>query len=339
MKVLVGPGNRSRRRRRGVPLWCGASPWCVRWEARRPDCRAWRGFALQRRLGAGRGVRGRREASRTTRTPREPPGRPLYVNHRRRCRCASATRGAAGQGAAASLRSLPALPLHQHQHAMNPRLVRLLYQTGRHWPGHRLEVVSGYRSPNVAKNPRSPHMKGLACDFRVEGVRTPSCATICAAPSTRWASATTRTRRSSIWTSAKTARPSGSTTPARAIGRSTRRIRRRSAHRAGGYVPPDKIDESWADDSSKDQTPPQTPAPSPTVCAKFPRSPAVSGQVDVTRRIHENHGCFRPALSLGRDDAATSVTSHARGKAKAKGKSGGDEGRAAPRPAAPRSTS
>jgi uncharacterized protein YcbK (DUF882 family) len=58
------------------------------------------------------------------------------------------------------------------KHAMNPRLMRLLYQTGRHWPGKRLEVVSGFRSPKVAKNPRSPHMKGLACDFRVEGIKT-----------------------------------------------------------------------------------------------------------------------------------------------------------------------
>jgi uncharacterized protein YcbK (DUF882 family) len=57
------------------------------------------------------------------------------------------------------------------QHAMNPRLMRLIYQTGRHWPGHRIEVVSGYRHPDVAKNPRSPHMKGLACDFRVAGVK------------------------------------------------------------------------------------------------------------------------------------------------------------------------
>lgn len=57
------------------------------------------------------------------------------------------------------------------QHAMNPRLERLLYQTGRHWPGQRIEVISGFRSPNVAKNPHSPHMKGLACDFRVVGVK------------------------------------------------------------------------------------------------------------------------------------------------------------------------
>jgi uncharacterized protein YcbK (DUF882 family) len=57
------------------------------------------------------------------------------------------------------------------KHAMHPRLVRLIYQTGRHWPGKRVEVVSGFRNPKVAKNPRSPHMKGLACDFRVEGVK------------------------------------------------------------------------------------------------------------------------------------------------------------------------
>ena len=54
---------------------------------------------------------------------------------------------------------------------MNPRLLRLLFESGRHWPGQRLEVVSGYRHPTVAKNPRSPHMKGLACDFRVVGVK------------------------------------------------------------------------------------------------------------------------------------------------------------------------
>lgn len=55
--------------------------------------------------------------------------------------------------------------------AMNPRLVRVLYQVGKHYPGRRLEVVSGYRHPTVAKNPRSPHMKGQACDFRVAGVK------------------------------------------------------------------------------------------------------------------------------------------------------------------------
>jgi uncharacterized protein YcbK (DUF882 family) len=59
----------------------------------------------------------------------------------------------------------------QTQGHMHPRLLRLLFETGRHWPGARLEVVSGYRHPTVAKNPRSPHMKGFACDFRVVGVK------------------------------------------------------------------------------------------------------------------------------------------------------------------------
>jgi uncharacterized protein YcbK (DUF882 family) len=54
---------------------------------------------------------------------------------------------------------------------MSPRLVRLLFDAGRHWPGKRVEVVSGYRHPTVARNPHSPHMKGLACDFRVAGVK------------------------------------------------------------------------------------------------------------------------------------------------------------------------
>jgi uncharacterized protein YcbK (DUF882 family) len=56
------------------------------------------------------------------------------------------------------------------QHRIDPRLPRLMYQTGRHFVGHRLEVVSGYRNPKVARNPRSPHKQGLACDFRVAGV-------------------------------------------------------------------------------------------------------------------------------------------------------------------------
>ena len=53
---------------------------------------------------------------------------------------------------------------------MDTRLAHMLYQTARHYEGHRLEVVSGYRHPKVARNPKSPHKKGLACDFRVPGV-------------------------------------------------------------------------------------------------------------------------------------------------------------------------
>ena len=57
------------------------------------------------------------------------------------------------------------------RHSIDPRLIKLIYETGKHYPGRRIEVVSGYRHPKVAKNPRSPHMKGLACDMRVVGVK------------------------------------------------------------------------------------------------------------------------------------------------------------------------
>lgn len=53
---------------------------------------------------------------------------------------------------------------------MDARLPQMLYQVGRHFDGHRLEVVSGYRHPKMAKNPKSPHKVGLACDFRVAGI-------------------------------------------------------------------------------------------------------------------------------------------------------------------------
>jgi uncharacterized protein YcbK (DUF882 family) len=57
------------------------------------------------------------------------------------------------------------------KYRMNPRLTRLIYEAGRRWTNQRVEIISGYRHPSVAKNPKSPHMKGLACDFRVAGVK------------------------------------------------------------------------------------------------------------------------------------------------------------------------
>jgi uncharacterized protein YcbK (DUF882 family) len=57
---------------------------------------------------------------------------------------------------------------------MDQRLAQMLYQVGRHFEGHRLEVVSGYRHPKVAKNPKSPHKEGVACDFRVAGIANAS---------------------------------------------------------------------------------------------------------------------------------------------------------------------
>ena len=61
----------------------------------------------------------------------------------------------------------------QRTHPIAERLARLLYQTANHFGWQRLEVIAGYRAPRIAKekgNPKSPHKRGLACDFRVVGV-------------------------------------------------------------------------------------------------------------------------------------------------------------------------
>lgn len=59
------------------------------------------------------------------------------------------------------------------EHAIAPRLARLLYATARHFGGRVVTVIAGYRAPRVARakgNPRSHHKQGRACDFRIDGV-------------------------------------------------------------------------------------------------------------------------------------------------------------------------
>jgi uncharacterized protein YcbK (DUF882 family) len=58
-------------------------------------------------------------------------------------------------------------------HQMAWKLAELLYKTAEHFEYKKILVVAGYRAPRVAKekgNPKSPHKKGLACDFKVDGV-------------------------------------------------------------------------------------------------------------------------------------------------------------------------
>jgi uncharacterized protein YcbK (DUF882 family) len=110
--------------------------------------------------------------TRTSRAPKNPAVTLYDVNHRQTM--ALRLRDAQGRPVKGLQKRFDTfLRCHytNQKHAMSPRLMRLMYQAGRHWPGHRLEVVSGYRHPDVAKNPHSPHMKGLACDFRVAGVK------------------------------------------------------------------------------------------------------------------------------------------------------------------------
>jgi uncharacterized protein YcbK (DUF882 family) len=59
------------------------------------------------------------------------------------------------------------------RHTMSRRLIEILYATGRHYRNAKLLIVAGYRAPRVARekgNPRSPHKRGVACDFQVSGV-------------------------------------------------------------------------------------------------------------------------------------------------------------------------
>lgn len=58
-------------------------------------------------------------------------------------------------------------------HAMSTRLASLIYEVAKHFEFKKVYVVAGYRAPRVAKekgNPKSPHKKGVACDFKVDGV-------------------------------------------------------------------------------------------------------------------------------------------------------------------------
>jgi len=58
-------------------------------------------------------------------------------------------------------------------HSMSTRLAQLIYDVDKHFGFKRILVVAGYRAPRIARekgNPKSPHKKGVACDFRIDGV-------------------------------------------------------------------------------------------------------------------------------------------------------------------------
>lgn len=59
------------------------------------------------------------------------------------------------------------------RHALNSRLVGLLYKIARHYPAQRVEVISGYRAPRIARRKgtrHSNHPRGRAADIRVPGI-------------------------------------------------------------------------------------------------------------------------------------------------------------------------
>jgi uncharacterized protein YcbK (DUF882 family) len=155
------------------------------------------------------------------------------------------------------------------QHPMNMRLARLIYQTGKHWPGHRIDVVSGYRNPSVAKNPHSPHMKGLACDFHVEGVqntelrdylrRTFTKVGVGYYPNSSFVHLDVRKDRSAFWIDY-------SGPGDRAVYSENPNEDLRSG-RADAYHPT-KIDESWVDEEAKTDAKPAPNAEAPAASAE-----------------------------------------------------------------------
>ena len=129
--------------------------------------------ALPAAAGAAKAGKPASKGPKKPKTPKNPPVTLFTINHKETF--SLRLRDAQGKPVKGNQRRFDKFLRCHHtekKHAMNPRLMRLLYQTGRHWPGRRLEIVSGYRNPSVAKNPHSPHMKGLACDFRVDGIKT-----------------------------------------------------------------------------------------------------------------------------------------------------------------------
>ena len=81
-----------------------------------------------------------------------------------------------GGFSAAKLRALAQLLRCHHtgkRHSISERLIQILYATARHYHNAKLRIVAGYRAPAIARqkgNPRSPHKRGVACDFRIDKV-------------------------------------------------------------------------------------------------------------------------------------------------------------------------
>jgi uncharacterized protein YcbK (DUF882 family) len=57
------------------------------------------------------------------------------------------------------------------QHRVDARLGRVLYEVGRHYAGHRIEIFSGYRPKAYCTREHSRHLTASAIDFRIVGVK------------------------------------------------------------------------------------------------------------------------------------------------------------------------
>lgn len=121
--------------------------------------------------GSGRGSAARQPA-------RKPPPAPTVELEHLTTHATYRLRPDSLQGgfSAAKLRALSQLLRCHHtgkRHAISERLIQILYATARHYHNAKLYIVAGYRAPKIARqkgNPKSPHKRGVACDFQVAGV-------------------------------------------------------------------------------------------------------------------------------------------------------------------------
>ena len=114
----------------------------------------------------------------TKHRPKPPPPQPIELEHlttHDRLFLSPSPRGGFARHKMQEVASFLRCHHTGRRHPIHQKLVALLYQVSRHFHGAKLLIVAGYRAPQVARqkgNPQSPHKRGVACDFRVEGTPT-----------------------------------------------------------------------------------------------------------------------------------------------------------------------
>jgi uncharacterized protein YcbK (DUF882 family) len=91
------------------------------------------------------------------------------VNTREQRRFVFSPRGELLQGTETDLEWFFRCKRSRRTHEMAPEVLAMLAEVGRHFPGHTIEIVSGYRRTGFGVR-RSKHYTGHAIDFRVRGV-------------------------------------------------------------------------------------------------------------------------------------------------------------------------
>ncbi|HJZ87914.1 MAG TPA: DUF882 domain-containing protein [Polyangia bacterium] len=102
--------------------------------------------------------------------PKPPPLILYHVNRRETLALLPDARGFFPSGTQRKFNHFMRCHHTGRQHSMAIRLLRLIEDISHHFDNRRIDIVAGYRAPAAARNPKSPHKRGLAADLRVDGV-------------------------------------------------------------------------------------------------------------------------------------------------------------------------